>query len=85
MNIYHTLRSSLVLGALFVGLMLLVSGSPDVAAGPEVWASNAGWTEIGVGSATGPGITDTNFHSHYPALAAMGDKAVLAWTELIDG
>ena len=85
MKIYHLIRIPLVLWTLFTILMLVLPGSPDVVAGSEADLSNAGWTDIGAGSASGRGITDTDNHSHYPALAAVNEVAVLAWTEIVDG
>jgi hypothetical protein len=84
MNNYHPFRIPLVFCTLFICLLLILSGSPDVVAGPKTQVSNAGWAEIGTGSASGRGITDTNNRSRYPAFAAVNDMPVLAWTEQME-
>ena len=81
MNIHHLLRNLLPLLILYIGLLLGLSGPPVVEAVPMIEVSNSGWMEMG-GSATGGGISDSDFDSIEPAIAAFNDMAIVAWEEI---
>lgn len=67
----------LVLLGLLAGLVAAVGGA---AAEPDNQAANAGWEEMGVGSASGRGISNNNGNSWHPSLAIGPDGApVIVW------
>lgn len=73
-------------------LMLLVQGMPPLtaqAATPPALPPadpNAGWEEVGTGSASGGGISDNNGVSVYPSLAISPDGTpYIAWEDWSDG
>jgi hypothetical protein len=82
MNSVRYARALILLG-LLAGLVAAVGGA---AAEPEDQAANAGWVEIGVGSASGGGISKTSGISTNPALAIGPDGApIIAWEALSNG
>lgn len=64
---------------LLAGLALGVGGA---AGGPTTPAVNAGWEELGVGSASGGGISDNAGDSRLVTLAILADgRPVVAWSD----
>jgi len=82
----HGLPAAL-LAMLFVTLLVGVGGSArDAAAGPDAPTDNAGWVEMGAGSASGGGISNTNGVSLSSSLAIGPDGApVVAWDDSSGG
>ena len=71
---------------LFVFLLSGLVVGVGVAAGlPGDSMVNAGWEELGAGSATGGGISDNDGLSYAPALAIGPDGPVIAWTDGSNG
>lgn len=68
---------------LFVTLLVGVGGAArDAAAGPDAPTDNAGWVEIGAGSASGGGISNNSGDSLGPSLAIGFDGTpVIAWMD----
>jgi len=78
-GVSHFIRSLL----LFIGLALPVGGLSLDGETLAQSGSNAGWVEIGTGSASGGGISNTPYflgHSFAPSLAIGSDSApIVAW------
>lgn len=80
MNTRHTVFHQLSLAILFAGFVL---GFEDLSgAAPDISTANAGWTEIGTGSASGGGISSTTGGSAAPSLVIVPDGSpVIAWED----
>ena len=65
---------------IFLWLGLLAGLGAAQAAGPAAPAANAGWQEVGAGSASGGGISANESGSYAPALAVYPDGTpIVAW------
>ena len=61
-------------------IVVLVAGRGHTAAEPDGTTANAGWEEMGVGSASGGGISNNSGYSSFPSLAIDSYGApVVAW------
>ena len=71
------------LAVLLVGLAVGVGGAAGAVApgalAPDDMAANAGWEEIGVGSASGGGISNNGGNSRIPAIVMGPDGPIVAW------
>ncbi|HMT21474.1 MAG TPA: sialidase family protein, partial [Promineifilum sp.] len=67
------------------GLVLGVGGAAGGQIAPDTPAANAGWEEVGVGSASGGGISQSLNPSSAPAIAFDTDgNPVIVWTENVE-
>ncbi len=78
-------RRPLLFVIVVAGLVAALFGGRGAAAAPDGAAANAGWAEIGPGSATGGGISHTT-QAFFPSLAIGPDgKPVVAWYNASSG
>lgn len=71
-----------LIALLFAGIIPALRLGGDRADAMRLQVENAGWQEVGAGSATGGGISKTNGDSRLPSLALFSDgKPVVAWTD----
>lgn len=71
---------------LVVGLALAIGRSIQTAAAPVDPSANAGWVEIGVGSASGGGISNSSGSSRQPSLAVTpAGVPIVAWVDTAAG
>ena len=78
-------RRPLLFVIVVAGLVAALFGGRRAAAAPDGAAANAGWAEIGPGSATGGGISHTT-QAFFPSLAMGPDgKPVVAWYNASSG
>ncbi len=94
MKTSHRIVSAMGLWLLLGGLLISLGHAPRAAAEPEAVAasvdvaaatSNAGWSEMGAGSASGGGISVNTSALYYPSLAIGPDNMpVVAWTSYIN-
>lgn len=66
---------------LLSGLVVGVGGAAQAVAIPDMPQANAGWEEMGVGSASGGGINQSDGVAQYPALAIGPDGPIIAWSD----
>ena len=75
-------RISTLAGLLVISFAFAGGISAGVAAMPDGWAANAGWEEVGAGSATGGGISDNSGRSLLPDLEIAADGLpIIAWMD----
>mgnify|MGYP003619885093 CR=1 FL=1 len=71
------------LAVLLVGLAVVVGGAVGATApgayAPDDVAANAGWEEVGAGSASGGGISNNGGNSRIPAIVMGPDGPIVAW------
>lgn len=81
MNPYrHGIPITIALSILLT--LLIAAGLPGAAADEDALAANAGWEEVGAGSATGGGISNTSGRSDSPSHAITpGGAPVVAWDD----
>jgi len=86
MNTRRNVLSIALLTLTFAALVVGVGGARKAAAGPDDTADNAGWVEIGPGSASGGGISNSTGNSSNPSLAIGLDGApIVAWADVSSG
>lgn len=79
------IRRFLLFIFLLSGLVAGVVGAAQSRATPSLPTTNAGWEEVGTGSASGGGISDNDGYSSAPSLAMSPDGLIVTWMNNEDG